>query len=65
MAIALLIRQARIKKGFSQRKLAKKIGMTTQQFQKLESPGKSNPTIKTLIAISEALDENLELKLVA
>jgi transcriptional regulator with XRE-family HTH domain len=56
-----MIRQARKKRGLTQAELAKKIGITTQQLQKLETPGKSNPTVKTLAAISEALDEHLTI----
>jgi len=65
VAIALMIRQARKKRGLTQKELAKRIGITVQQVQKLETPGKSNPTVKTLAAISEALHERLEIKLVA
>jgi predicted RNase H-like HicB family nuclease/DNA-binding XRE family transcriptional regulator len=63
VAIPLMIRHARLKHGISQRVLAKKLGMTVQQLQKLEMPGMSNPTIKTLVQISAALDEQLEIRL--
>lgn len=36
--------------------------MTTQQLQKLETPGKSNPTVKTLALICESLNEPLEIR---
>ena len=65
VAIPLMIRQARVKKGLGQRQLAKILGVSVQQVQRLETPRKSNPTIKTLVAISQALDEELEIKLVA
>jgi predicted RNase H-like HicB family nuclease/DNA-binding XRE family transcriptional regulator len=65
VAIPLMIRQARLKKGIGQRQLAKLLGMSVQQIQRLEMPGKSNPTVKTLSAISRALDEQLEIRLVA
>jgi len=65
VAIPLMIRQARLKHGLSQPKLAKLLNMTVQQLQKLETPGKSNPTVKTFISIAEALDEEFEIKLVA
>lgn len=65
VAIPLMIRQARIKNCFTQKKLAEAIGITIQQLQKLETPGKSNPTVKTLAAISKALNEELEIRLVA
>lgn len=65
VAIPLMIRQARIKKGIGQRQLAKLLDMSVQQIQRLETPGKSNPTVKTLSAISKALEEQLEIKLIA
>ena len=65
VAIPLMIRQARLKHGLSQRELADQVGITVQQLQKLETPGKSNPTVKTLVAISRALHEELEINLVA
>jgi len=65
VAIPLMIRTARRNKGLSQRELANRIGITVQQLQKLETPGKSNPTIKTLSTISEALDSKIDIRLVA
>ncbi len=65
VAIPLMIRHARLKHGMSQRQFAGLLGVTIQQLQKLETPGKSNPTVKTLVAISEALDEHLEIRLAA
>lgn len=65
VAIPLMIRQARMKHGLSQKELAQLLKVSFQQVQKLETPGKSNPTVKTLAAISKALDEKLEIKLVA
>ena len=65
VAIPLMIRHARRKHRLTQRELAEAIGITIQQLQKLETPGKSNPTVKTLAAISEALNEVLEIQLVA
>ncbi len=65
VAIPLMIRQARVKHGLSQNQLAKEVGITVQQLQKLETPGKSNPTVKTLVAISEALNEQLEIQIAA
>lgn len=63
VAIPLMIRRARIKNGLSQKDLAQLLGISFQQIQKLETPGKSNPTVRTLAAISEALQETLEIKL--
>jgi len=65
VAVPLMIRRARQRHGMSQRQLAAELGMSVQQLQKLETPGKSNPTVKTLGAISNALNERLEIELVA
>jgi antitoxin HicB len=63
IGIAILIRHARLKHGLTQSQLAQRVGITVQQLQKLETPGKSNPTVKTLAAISKALDEDLKIEL--
>ena len=63
--IPLMLRRARIDSGLSQNQLAKRLNISTQQLQKLETPGKSNPTVKTLARISEELGVPLEVKLVA
>ena len=65
VGIALQLRQVRIKLGLTQAEAAKKLGITIQQLQKLETPGKSNPTVKTLSKISQAFDVELEIDLVA
>lgn len=65
VAIALQLRQLRLSLGLSQSQAAKKLGITTQQLQKLETPGKSNPTVKTLSKISETFEVELEIDLVA
>jgi predicted RNase H-like HicB family nuclease/DNA-binding XRE family transcriptional regulator len=63
VAIPLMIRQARRRGEFSQRQLAREAGMTVQQLQKLETPGKSNPTVATLMAISQALNQTLDIRI--
>ena len=65
VAIPLMLRQKRIAAGLSQKEMAKQLGISFQQLQKLESPGKSNPTVKTLARISEVLDTELLIDLVA
>lgn len=65
VAIALMIRQLRQKHQLSQRQLAQKLGIATQQLQKLETPGKSNPTVKTLDALCRALGQDLRIDLAA
>lgn len=63
VAIAMMIRRARLGHGLTQVQMAARMGVRTQQFQKLETPGKSNPTVMTLAAISKALDGSLEIQL--
>ena len=65
IAVPLMIRQARLKHGYSQREFAKLLKMSVQQLQKLETPGKSNPTVKTLVLISKALNEEIVIALAA
>lgn len=65
VAIALMLRQLRLNLGLGQNQAAKKIGITVQQLQKLETPRKSNPTLRTLQKISNALNAELEIDLVA
>jgi len=65
VAVPLMIRKARLEKKLSQKDLAKRMGLSFQQIQKLETPGKSNPTIKTLVKISKALNTRLELDIAA
>jgi predicted RNase H-like HicB family nuclease/DNA-binding XRE family transcriptional regulator len=65
VAIPLTIRKARKLRGLSQSEFARRLKMTVQQVQKLETPGKSNPTVKTLINISEALEGSIDIQLVA
>jgi antitoxin HicB len=65
VAIPLMIRRLRQTHRLSQRQLAKRLRVTVQQLQKLETPGKSNPTIRTLAAISNAVGEELEVRLMA
>ncbi len=65
VAMALILRRLRVGLGLKQGQAAKKLGMTIQQLQKLETPGKSNPTVKTLSKISKSFQVNLEIKLVA
>ena len=52
---ALQIRMARKRARISQAELARRLGMTQQQVQRLEDPDKSNPTVATLRAVATAL----------
>jgi len=61
LAMALLIRKKRHEAGLSQKQLASLLEMSVQQLQKLEMPSKSNPTVKTLEKISQALGAKLTI----
>jgi len=62
--IAKALIEARIKKGLTQADVAKKLRISQQAYAKLESP-KGNPSLDTLKRISEALDAEVDLKLVS
>lgn len=52
----------RLKRGISQKDLAKKIGTKQSAISRLES-GRYNPTLSFLSKISEALGSKLEVKI--
>lgn len=53
------IRHARERNGLSLSQAAKLIGCTKSHLWDLEQKRSTNPTIKTLVGISRALDERL------
>ena len=58
---ALQIRVARKRAGLSQAELARRMGVTQQQTQRLEDTDRSNPTVATLRAVAAALGVRLRL----
>jgi predicted RNase H-like HicB family nuclease len=57
VAIAVLVRQARLKRGLSQRKAAKLVGFThLSGYQRMESAG-ANLTFNKIIKLKEAFPE--------
>lgn len=56
--IGLNIRKFRVKRGFSQLDLAAACGFEESSIGRLEN-GNTNPTIKTLVKISKALEIKL------
>jgi antitoxin HicB len=62
VAIPLTILAARKRRGLTQQALARALGVTQQAYRKLEMPGKSNPTLRTLERLSRVLDLELELR---
>jgi len=61
-AVITMIIKERIKKGLSQKELAKKIGTKQSAISRLES-GTYNPSLSFLHKVSEALDVKLKISL--
>ena len=61
-AVITMIIKERIKKGLSQKELAKKIGTKQSAISRLES-GTYNPSLSFLYKVSEALDVKLKISL--
>ncbi|MBY0555344.1 type II toxin-antitoxin system HicB family antitoxin [bacterium] len=58
VALALVIRQARIQKKLSQREMVNYLGLNNlSNYQRLEDPKKSNPEFKTLIHLLKKIPE--------
>jgi len=57
--MAFLLRAWREETGLSQTQLAKRLGISTQAYQRMERPGRSNLTVATLTRIAEALGKRL------
>ena len=53
---AVQVKMARLKKGLTQARLAKKLGMGLLPYQRLES-GDNNPTLKTILKLKSAFPE--------
>jgi len=62
VAIPLVILSARKRLGLTQTEVAHSLGISQQAYRRLEVPGKSNPTLKTLQRLSKVLDLELELR---
>ena len=59
---AFLVRSWREEAGLSQSQMAKRLGVSTQAYQRMERPGRSNLTVATLDRIATALGKRLVLK---
>lgn len=60
--VALAILSARKRRGLTQQQAAAALGISQQAYRKLEIPGKSNPTLKTLARISTVLGLHVQLQ---
>lgn len=60
--IALAILSARKRRGLTQQEVADALGISQQAYRRLEMPGMSNPTLRTLARISTVLGLNLQVR---
>ena len=62
VSIPLAILCARKRRGLTQAAVARALGVSQQAYRKFETPGKSNPTLKTLERLSGVLGLALSLR---
>ena len=62
VTIPLAILSARKRRGLTQQQVAHALGISQQAYRKLEMPGRSNPTLKTLERLGGVLGLELQLK---
>jgi DNA-binding XRE family transcriptional regulator len=56
------IHQNCVKNKLTQGDIAKVLGISYQAYQRLEKPGKCNPTLKTLKRLAKVFNKNLRLE---
>jgi antitoxin HicB len=61
VAVPVFLRQQREARKLTQSDVAKVLGISYQSYQRLEKPGKSNPTLKTLERLAKVFDKELHL----
>lgn len=59
--VELPYRLREMRKGRSQSEIAEELGVTYQVYQRLETPGKCNPTLKTVEKLSAVFGKKVEL----
>ena len=62
VSVPIFLRRLREKKKLTQGDIAKVLGISYQAYQRLEKPGKSNPTLKTLERLAKVFDKDLRLE---
>ena len=60
---AFLVRGWREDQGLSQSQMARRLGISTQAYQRIERPGRSNLTVASLDRIARALGKDLLIEL--
>jgi len=63
IAFAIRLKQEREKRGMSQQEMAKRMTMDWKQYQRIENPRKTNPTLATIDRIQQAFGEPLFLNI--
>lgn len=63
VGIPVMLRKLRENSKLTQSDVARVLGITYQAYQRLEKPGKSNPTVKTLERLARVFHKNLHLEL--
>ena len=61
-AVPILLRRLRETKKLTQGDIAKVLGISYQAYQRLEKPGKSSPTLKTLERLAKVFNKDLRLE---
>jgi antitoxin HicB len=64
VAIPILLKRLRETRKLTQGDVAKVLGISYQAYQRLEKPGKSNPTLKTLERLAKVFNKDLQLDFV-
>jgi antitoxin HicB len=59
VAFAIWLRKQREILGLSQSDVAKKLGIKYQTYQRIESPTKTNPTLKTIMKLEKVFNQKL------
>jgi len=62
VAVPILLKRLRETRKLTQGDIAKVLGISYQAYQRLEKPGKSNPTIKTLERLAKVYNKDLRLE---
>lgn len=61
VAVPVFLRKQREARKLTQSDVAKVLGISYQSYQRLEKPGTSNPTLKTLERLAKVFDKELHL----
>ncbi|GBE03116.1 MAG TPA: type II toxin-antitoxin system HicB family antitoxin [Nitrospirae bacterium] len=62
VSLPIILRKLREKRNLTQGDIAKVLGISYQAYQRLEKPGKSNPTLKTLERLAKVFNKDLRLE---